>query len=111
MRCTLRTGNAAFFIERPRMEARRFFHARKRDLNGYRYSRTLQCSKRESTSSPIPCKETEVGGSLKGISPVCQDLMTEPLFSDPQATNAPRMVMSGTATEREIKLDRLSRIK
>ena len=35
-------------------------------------------SKRESTSSPIPCKETEIGGRLKGISPVCQDLLTDP---------------------------------
>ena len=43
-----------------------------------------QRSKRESTSSPIPCKETEIGGRLKGISPVCQDLLTDPyLVPDP----------------------------
>jgi hypothetical protein len=37
-----------------------------------------QRSKRESTSSPIPCKETEIDGRLQRISPVCQDLMTDP---------------------------------
>jgi len=26
-----------------------------------------QRSKRESTNSPIPCKETEIGGGLKGF--------------------------------------------
>ena len=29
-------------------------------------------------SSPIPCTETEVDGCLKSISPVCQDLLTDP---------------------------------
>ena len=37
-----------------------------------------QRSKRDSTSSSIPCKETEVDGRLQRISPVCQDLMTDP---------------------------------
>ena len=43
-----------------------------------------QRGKRESTSSPIPCKETEVDGRLKRISPVCQDLMTDPYLSYPK---------------------------
>jgi hypothetical protein len=38
----------------------------------------VQRSKRESTSSPIPCTETEVDGCLKRKYPVCQDLLTDP---------------------------------
>jgi hypothetical protein len=38
----------------------------------------VQRSKRESTSSPIPCTETEIDGCLKRISPICQDLLTDP---------------------------------
>ena len=40
----------------------------------------VQRSKRESTSSRIPCTETGVDGRLQRISPVCQDLMTDPCF-------------------------------
>jgi len=43
----------------------------------------VQRSKRESTSSPIPCTETEVDGCLKRISPVCQDLLTDPYLYSP----------------------------